>query len=130
MIEQPQTPYSQDERTWALLSHISALLSLVSVGLLGPIAALTIWLVKKQESVYVGQQALQSLIYQIAIVVLNWVMWLMIAFASMVVVGICCIPVGIIVSILTIIPPIYAAYACSAGRDFKYPLIAEMAGIK
>ncbi len=130
MSDASPLPYTQDERTWALLAHLTILLSLISGGLLGIAAAFIIWLIKKPESAYVGQQALQSLLYQIAAVIVNWVMWIAIAIGSALIVGICCIPIGALVSLATLVWPLYAAYACSLGRDFKYPVIAELAGIR
>ncbi len=116
--------YTSDVRTWAALSHATILLSIFSAGLLSIAAAFVIWFVKKQDSVYVGQQALQSLLFQVAAVVLNAVMWIIIAVLSIFLIGICLIPIGIADFAL------YAAYACSNGRDFRYPLLADMIGIK
>ena len=66
---------TNDERTWAILAHVSILLGAITVGLLGPVAAFVIWLIKKEESDYVAKQAMQSLIYQIVVAVLSWIMW-------------------------------------------------------
>src|ERR687892_537706 len=55
---------TQEERTWSVLSHLSMFLNLVT-GLLGPLAALIIWLVYKDRSQKVAFHALQSMFYQI-----------------------------------------------------------------
>lgn len=117
---------TSDEKTWAILAHVSILLGAITVGLLGPVAAFVIWLVKKDESDYVAKQALQSLIYQIVVAVLSWIMWIAILVLSALVVGICCIPVGLIVDLAAIGYGCYAAYVCSLGQEFKYPLIWDM----
>ncbi len=117
---------TSDEKTWAVLAHVSILLGAVTVGLLGPVAAFVIWLVKKDESDYVGKQALQSLIYQIVVAVLSWIMWGVIIVLSMVVIGICLIPLGLLIDLAAIGYGCYAAYLCSLGKEFKYPLIWEM----
>ena len=52
-----------EERTWAMLSHLSVLANLFT-GFLGPVAALIIYLVYKDRSRYVAYQSLQSLIMQ------------------------------------------------------------------
>jgi len=121
---------TSDERTWAILAHLSILLSIISGGLLGPAAAFAIWLIKKEQSAYVGKQALQSLIYQIAVVVLSLLMWVAIAVLSALVVGVCCIPIGIVIDLAAIGYACYAAYVCSLGQEFKYPLIGDMVGIE
>src|ERR671917_2403887 len=59
----------QDERTWSIIAHLSVLVGLVGLMLLG---ALIIWLVYKDRSRRVGFHALQALWYQLAWVVI-WV---------------------------------------------------------
>jgi uncharacterized Tic20 family protein len=117
---------TSDEKTWAILAHVSILLGAITVGLLGPVAAFVIWLVKKEESDYVAKQAMQSLIYQIVVTVLSWIMWIAIVVMSALVIGICCIPVGLLVDLAAIGYGCYAAYVCSLGQEFKYPIIWEM----
>ncbi len=117
---------TSDEKTWAILAHVSILLGAITVGLLGPVAAFVIWLVKKDESDYVAKQALQSLIYQIVVAVLSWIMWIAIAVLSVAVIGICLIPVGLLLDLAAIGYGCYAAYVCSLGQEFKYPIIWDM----
>lgn len=117
---------TQDEKTWAALAHASILLALVSGGPLGPIAAFIIWLIKKDESAYIADQAMQSLVYQIAVSILNWAMWIGIGVLAIVVIGLCCIPLGILVSLATVAYGVYGAYQCSLGKDFRYYLIGDL----
>jgi hypothetical protein len=117
---------TSDERTWAILAHLSILLGAITVGLLGPVAAFVIWLVKKDESDYVAKQALQSLIYQIAVTVLSWIMWIVIVVLSALVIGICCIPLGLLLNLAAIGYGCYAAYVCSLDQEFRYPIIWDM----
>jgi len=117
---------TSDERTWAILAHVSILLGAITVGLLGPVAAFVIWLIKKEESDYVAKQALQSLIYQIVVAVLSWIMWIAIVVLSAVVIGICLIPIGLLLNLAAIGYSCYAAYVCSLGREFKYPIIWDL----
>lgn len=120
---------TSDERTWAILAHASILLGAITVGLLGPVAAFVIWLVKKEESEYVAAQALQSLIYQIVVGVLSWIMWIVIIVLSILsagLLGCCLIPLGVVLDLAAIVYGCYAAYVCSLGQEFKYPLIWDM----
>jgi uncharacterized Tic20 family protein len=121
-----QAAVSEDEKTWAILAHLSALLSIFTAFVLGPLAAFAIWLIKKDQSRYVGFQALQSLVYQIVAAVVNWVMWITIAILTVFVVGCLCIPFGIVISLASVAYPLYAAYRCSMGEDFRYVLIADL----
>jgi uncharacterized Tic20 family protein len=62
----PYVP-TQDERTWALLAHLSGLIAgVVGLPFLGP---LIVWLVKKDESPFVGDQAKEALNFQIAVLI-------------------------------------------------------------
>jgi uncharacterized Tic20 family protein len=117
---------TNDEKTWAMFAHLSILLAALTVGLLGPVAAFVIWLVKKDESRYVAKQALQSLIYQIVVAVVSWIMWIVIAVLAVFVVGLCLIPIGLLLNLAAIAYGCYAAYECSLGREFKYPIIWDM----
>jgi uncharacterized Tic20 family protein len=117
---------TSDEKTWAILAHVSILLAAITFGLLGPVAAFVIWLVKKDESDYVARQALQSLIYQIIVAVLSWIMWVVIGVLAAFVIGICLIPIGLLLNLATIGYGCYAAYICSLGQEFKYPIIWDM----
>lgn len=120
-----------EERTWAMLAHLSILINLVS-GVLGPIIALIIYLVYKDRSRYVAYQSLQSLIFQLV----AWVgagiiigaAWTITSILTAVVVGICLIPFAILISFLPLGALIYgivAAVQCSQGTDFKYWLVGD-----
>lgn len=116
---------TQEEKTWAALAHASILLSLLTFGVGGPIAAFLIWLLKREQSAYIGRQAMQSLVYQLVVDVLLLIMWGAIALLSLVMVGLCCIPFGLIITLAPVVYGCYAAYACSLGRDFGYWLIGD-----
>ena len=122
----PIIEITSDEKTWATLAHVSILLGAITVGLLGPVAAFVIWLVKKDESDYVAEQALQSLIYQIVVGVLSWIMWIVIGVLSAFVIGICLIPIGLLLNLAAVGYGCYAAYICSLGQEFRYPFIWDL----
>lgn len=120
-----------DERTWAMLVHLSVLLNLVT-GLLGPVAALIIHLVFKNRSRYVAYHSLQSLLMQLILWVgggtLTAIVWAITGFLSAIVIGICLIPLAVLVSILPLAALVYGvigAIQCSQGQDFRYWLIGD-----
>lgn len=131
-VSQPSTALSaSDERTWAMLAHLSILVNLIT-GFLGPIAALVIYLVYKDRSRYVAYQSLQSLILQL----ITWVgggivvaiAWTITGILSAVVIGICLIPFSIILSLIPVAALVYGivgAVKCNQGEDFKYWLIGD-----
>lgn len=120
-----------DERTWAMLAHLSILINLVS-GILGPVAALIIYLVYKDRSRYVAYQSLQSLIFQliawVGAGVIVGVSWAIVGVLSAVIVGICLIPIAAIISLLPLAALVYGVVAgikCSQGEDFRYWLVGD-----
>ena len=59
---------SNDDRLWALMAHLSIL-----VGL-GIVAPLVIWLVKKDDSPFVEDQAKEALNFQLAVAIASLVL--------------------------------------------------------
>ncbi|MBU1747185.1 MAG: DUF4870 domain-containing protein [Chloroflexi bacterium] len=131
--------YTQDEVTMAAIAHGSALLGLLTSGIGGVLVALIIWLVKKEESAYVGFQALQSLVFQIAVLVVTIVLAIVVAFVwtiagilTSVAVGCCIMPFALLLTFVIILVPLagliyslYGAIECYNGKDFEYWLVAD-----
>jgi uncharacterized Tic20 family protein len=125
-------PLSQsDERTWAMLAHLSILLNLVT-GLLGPVAPLVIYMMYKDRSSYVAYHSLQSLVFQLiwwlgggALVGLAWVIT---GFLSALLIGLLCIPIACLITLLPVGALVYGVVGgiqCSQGQDFRYWLIGD-----
>lgn len=126
---QPLSP--NDERTWAMLAHLSILLNLVS-GFLGIIAALVIYLVYKSRSRYVAYQSMQSFVFQLILWfgggILAGISWAITGVLSAVLIGLICIPLSCIISLLPLGALIYGivgAVQCNNGQDFRYWLIGD-----
>lgn len=120
-----------DERTWAMLAHLSVLLNLVT-GILGTAAALVIYLVYKDRSRYVAYQSLQSLIMQLIVWVGGGLVvgaaWTLTGILSAVLVGVACIPFAACLSVLPLVAVVYGVIGgiqCSQGNDFRYWLIGD-----
>jgi uncharacterized protein len=131
----PQTPARlspSEERTWAMLAHLSVLINLVT-GAFGPIAALVIYLVFKDRSRYVAYQSLQSLLFQLVF----WVgggfivgaAWAITGVLSAILIGLCLIPFALLLTLLlpggTIVYSIIAAVKTNQGEDFRYWLVGD-----
>lgn len=123
-----------DERTWAMLAHLSMLLNLVT-GFLGIVAALLIFMVYKDRSRYVANQALQSVLFQVvvwfgggAVVGIAWaISGLLVAVLGL---GCLLMPFALLATLALLAAPIYsiiAAIECNNGRDFRYWLIGNWA---
>jgi uncharacterized Tic20 family protein len=124
-----------DERTWAMLSHLSVLLNLVT-GFAGPIAALIIYMIYKDRSRLVAYHAMQSFVFQL----IWWyggglligVMWGIVGLLSAVLVGIVLIPFAVLFTLVFAVLPlgsviygIIGAIQTNQGQDFKYWLVGD-----
>jgi uncharacterized Tic20 family protein len=126
---QPLSP--NDERTWAMLVHLSILLNLVT-GFLGIIAALVIYLIYKNRSHYVAYQSMQSFIFQLIWWfgggLLAGISWAITGGLSVILIGILCIPLSCVISLIPLGSLVYGvvgAVQCNNGQDFRYWLIGD-----
>lgn len=121
--EQPgQVPVYQggltpDERTWGGAAHWSALIAaFVALAFIGP---LIVMLTKGNESPYIRRQAVESLNFQLSIMIYGIVSFVLV----FVLVGFLLLPiVGLSWLIFTIIGSMKAAN----GEEYRYPLTIRM----
>jgi uncharacterized Tic20 family protein len=121
----PVTIGAQEERTISVLAHLSIFLNLVT-GFLGPVAALIIWLVYRDRSSNVGFQALQSMWYQVAWLVILVAGWTVTTLLMLVLIGFLLVPVMALITLVPFVHSAYAAYRVSKDGGYRYPLIADM----
>jgi len=127
-----QPPLTQNEENqWAMFAHLGVLINLVS-GFLGPLVPLIIYMIYKDRSRYVAYQSLQALLFQLIWWVGGGIMagvaWAVTGILSAVVIGIICIPLACVVSLMPLIAlgyGIYGGIQTSQGQDFKYWLIGD-----
>src|SRR5918997_4348421 len=116
---------AQDEKTWSVLSHLSMFLNLFT-GLLGPVAALLIWLVYKDRSQKVAFHALQSMWYQVAWIAIIFAYVIVSTILTVVIIGIFMFFLLPLIALIPIAHQCYAAYKLNQGVDYRYPVIADM----
>ncbi len=132
----PPMPMSPaDERTWAMLAHLSVLLNLVT-GFLGVVTAFVIYLMHKDRSRYVANQALQAFFFQL----IFWggggfligVIWAITGALCTILIGFLLIPFALLATfiflpmpLLAIVYGVIAAMQCANGDDFRYWLIGQ-----
>lgn len=110
---------SKDERLWGMLAHVLALSGYVGVPLGNLLAPLVIWLVKKDQSQFVADQAKESLNFQISLTIYAIVSGLSI----LVLIGIVLLPLVLLAgAILTIV----AAVKANNGEFYRYPLTIRL----
>lgn len=108
-----QPPLSDsDQRMWAMLSHIGAIL-------LGFVAPLVIWLVFKDRGRFVDEQAKESLNFQITALI----GWIVSGILTLVLIGfVLMFVIGIGVLILCIM----AGIAANKGEAYRYPFAIRL----
>ncbi|TDF93843.1 DUF4870 domain-containing protein [Paenibacillus piri] len=99
---------SSEDKTLALLSHILSLF-------VGFIAPLVIWLIKKDQSQYVAEQAKESLNFQISLLIYYFVAWIL----TFLVIGLILLPALWVFSVIVVI---LAAVKANSGEMYRYPL--------
>ncbi|WP_310964170.1 DUF4870 domain-containing protein [Nocardioides terrisoli] len=119
---QPSQPYRSamtpaDERLWAGAAHWGALVaSGIALAFLGPFLVL---LVKGDQSPFVRRQAVESLNFQLSVLIYGLVSLvlclLLIGFLLLIVLGVAWL-------VLTIV----GAVKASSGEDYRYPLTIRM----
>ncbi|HEY8490988.1 MAG TPA: DUF4870 domain-containing protein [Dehalococcoidia bacterium] len=131
---------SERERWEAAISHLSIFAYWLSLPAF--IIPLVIWLVERQERPWAAGQALQALLYQLAAFVVFFLLgtvWvLLIILLAVTILGIALIPAVVILGIpllllyvvVTYGYAVYAAVQTLDGRDFRYWLVADLAGIR
>ena len=110
---------SKDDRTWALICHLSGLAGYIipiAGNIIGP---LVVWLVKKDQSWFIDDQGKEALNFQITLTI-----YMILAFASiLIIVGFVLIP---IVAIGGLIFMIIAAIKANEGVTYRYPYILRL----
>ncbi len=127
VVDGPETVAmgAQEERTWSALAHLSIFLNLVT-GFLGPVAALIVWLVYRDRSSKVAFQALQSMWYQVAWLVVLVAGWTVTGILTIVLIGFLLMPAMALISIVPFVHGAYAAYRVHRDGEYRYPFIADM----
>jgi hypothetical protein len=128
----PAAPLSPDEeRQWAMLAHLSVLLNLIT-GFLGILGALLIYVLFRARSRYVAYQSLQALVMQLIWWfgggMLTGIVWTITGALSAVLVGLLCIPLACVVSLMPVVALMYGTLGglkAHRGEDFRYWLIGE-----
>jgi uncharacterized protein len=113
---------NQDDKLWAALSHALTLVAgIIPFGQI--IAPLVIWLVKKDQSRFAAQHALESLNFRISMILyaLVWVPFAIICFFTIILFPVAilvCVAVGVFSLVVVIVGIVKGAN----GESYRYPL--------
>ncbi len=112
----------KEERTWAMLAHLSAFaMYLTGIGhLLGP---LIIWLAKREGNPFVDEQAKEALNFQISFTIYT-IAAVVVCFTVIgLVVG---VPLLWVLPIFHVVCMVIAAIKAIDGTHFRYPLTLRL----
>ncbi|TCC44676.1 DUF4870 domain-containing protein [Kribbella capetownensis] len=110
---------ASEERTWAMVAHIGVLVAAwFAMGFLCP---LVIWLIYRYRSDYVRQHALESLNFQLSLLIYTAVavILILITFGLGVLIIVPLILIGAVAALVVIV---VATVAAAGGSEYRYPL--------
>lgn len=124
-IPSAATP-SNEEKKWALFAHLSTIIGGLltsgwgaSIGFfIGP---LVIWLIKKDSSPFVNDQAKEALNFGITVSIICILLW-MVTILSLGLGALLTIPLLMIVGITALVLVIIAAVKANEGVAYRYPV--------
>jgi uncharacterized protein len=110
----PGTAPTENERTWGMLAHLSALTGVV-VWLLGCIIGpLAVWIARRDQSPFVAEHAREALNFNITVVLAALVcMLLMLVFVGFI--------LGTALFVVWLVFTLIAAIKASEGEHYRYP---------
>jgi uncharacterized Tic20 family protein len=114
----PEPMLTQEDRTWAMASHLLSLLNLLTVAG-GLIAVLILWLARRERSPFIEESGRESLNFQITMLLAAAVGGVL----TLILVGFVVLGVVMIASFIL---PILAGLAASEGRRYRYPFTLRL----
>ena len=122
----PQHGYGQptsEERNWALASHVGTFVA--AWFAMGFIAPLVIMLVKGNDSPFVRKHAVESLNFQISLLIYI-VAGFLITLVTFGIGALVVVPVAIVIGIFALVVIILATIKAANGEDYRYPLCLRL----
>ena len=114
----PPAP-GQDEKMWAMLCHLSALIACIGIPFGNIIGPLVVWLIKKDQMPFVDDQGKEALNFQISVIIYAIVSAILIV----VVIGIFLL---IAVGIFWLVMIVVAGVKANGGQAYRYPLCIRL----
>lgn len=115
----PSALPGKEERNWALLAHLSAIAGVLLAGLGIVLGPLVVWLIKREDSAFVADQAKEALNFNITML-LGYIAG---AVLIPVLVGLLILPV---LGLLHLVLMIVAMIRASEGVRYRYPFALRL----
>ncbi|GAB3230675.1 hypothetical protein GCM10027586_14550 [Kineococcus gypseus] len=120
--QQPSAMSVQDERTWAVLSHVSSLLVWVGLPVVGP---LVLFLVFKDRSRFVREHSAEALNLNISMLLYGLGLTVVAALLALFTFGLSFALLGLL-PVATTVLTVLAAVAANSGRAYRYPAVLHL----
>ena len=117
----PGAAPTENERTWGMLAHLAAFAGLVAPLIGNIVVPLLIWHSWRDRSSFVGEQALESLNFNISVSIAMVICWI----AVFVFIGIL---LGLALAAAWIVLTLIAAIKASEGVSYRYPFSLRLVG--
>jgi uncharacterized Tic20 family protein len=115
---------SSEERTWALIGHLSAFSAFITiVG--GVVAPLVVWLVKRDTLPFAGDQAREALNFNITVAIGFAALWI-ITIVTFGVGLLLTVPLGIALFVAWVVFVVIAAIKANEGVAYRYPFTLRL----
>ena len=119
-------PPTREERTWALIAHLGGPAGLLlSAGLFGFAVPLVVWLARREDSPFIGDQGKEALNFQLTLFFVHVVAWLFV----LVTLGVgllVVLPCFLVLWIGELILGVVAAVRANEGQRYRYPLTLRL----
>ncbi len=123
----PETgaPPSSDERTWALIGHLSSFSAFVTGGIGGVVGPLVVWLIKRDTMSFAADQAKEALNFNITLAIAGCALVLLciVTFGLGILIA---WPIGIVLAIAWFVLTIIAAIKANEGVAYRYPFTLRL----
>lgn len=121
--QNPAPLHTSDERNWAMLCHLSALLGFVLVPSANIFAPLIVWLVKRNDSPFIDEHGRESVNFHLSL----WIYGLV---SSLLIFTVVLIPLVFLIwgaiYLGGLVYSIIAGLKASNGEHFRYPLTMRL----
>jgi uncharacterized Tic20 family protein len=114
---------TSEERNWALASHVGTFVA--AWFAMGFIAPLIVMLVKGNDSAYVRKHAVESLNFQISLLIYI-VAGFLVTLVTFGIGALVVVPVAIVVGVFALVVIILATIRAANGEHYRYPLCLRL----
>jgi uncharacterized Tic20 family protein len=118
---------AQEVRTWAMFSHLSALLGLFGNGIGFILGPLIVWLVKRKDHPFIDEHGREALNFQITVFLIMIAMMFLIVAVTLALPGTEFVPAVLLmlgffaVGIADVVFTVIGAIRANAGEGYRYP---------